>query len=148
MRNDNGGEYLSHAFKELLIRHGIKHELSAPYSPHQNGTAERNWPTLFEMGRALLIESGLPKFLWTYAIMTATHIGNRYYVRRINNTPYGLITGAKPNLTKLHIFGTICYAYIHGQKKLEPRCNKGYFVGSGKECPSYLVYYPEKRSIS
>ena len=100
MRSDNGGEYLSHAFKELLIRYGIKHELLAPYSPHQNGTAARNWRTLFEMGRALLIESGLPKFLWTYAIMIATHIGNRCYVRCINNTPYGLITGVKPNLTK------------------------------------------------
>ena len=148
MRSDNGGEYISSDFKEILIKHSIRHELSAPYSPHQNGTAERNWRTLFEMGRALLMESGLPKFLWTYAVMTATHIRNRCYVKRINTTPYGLITGIKPNVANLHIFGTVCYAFIHGQKKkLDPRCRKGYFVGYDKNSPSYLVYHPETRSI-
>ena len=148
MRSDNGGEYISREFKHILTKHSIKHELSAPYSPHQNGTVERNWRTLFEMGRALLIESGLPKFLWTYAIMTATYIRNRCYVKRIKDTPYGLITGVKPNLARLHIFGTICYAYVHGQKKLDPRCRKGYFVGFDKESPSYLVYNPEDRSVT
>ena len=72
MRSDNGGEYISSEFKSLLTKYGIKHELSAPHSPHQNGTAERNWRTLFDMARALLVESGLPKYLWTYALMTAT----------------------------------------------------------------------------
>ena len=91
LRSDNGGEYISNEFKSLLTRHGIKHELSAPHSPHQNGTAERNWRTLFDMARALLIESGLPKYLWTYALMTATHIRNRCYVQRIKTTPYEMI---------------------------------------------------------
>ena len=139
MHSDNGGEHISREFKHILTKHSIKHELSAPYSAHQNGTAERNWRTLFEMGRALLIESGLPKFLWTYAIMTATCIRNRSYVKRIKDTPYGLITGVKPNLAHLHIFGTVCFAYVHGQKKLDLRCRKGYFVGFDKESSSYLV---------
>ena len=47
IRSDNGGEYLSKEFRELLIKNCIKHELTSPYSPHQNGTAERNWRTLF-----------------------------------------------------------------------------------------------------
>ncbi len=147
MRSDNGGEYIGHEFRDLLLKNRIKHELSAPYSPHQNGTAERNWRTLFEMGRALLIESGLPKFLWTYAIMTATHIRNRCFVKRINNTPYGLVTGVKPNLSLLHVFGTICYPYNNNVRKLDPRCKKGYFVGYDKESPAYLVYYPESKSV-
>ena len=88
MRSDNGGEFISQEFRDILIEHSIKHEFSAPRSPHQNGTAERSWRTLFEMGRALLIESNLPKYLWTYAIMTATHIRNRCFVKRIDNTPF------------------------------------------------------------
>ena len=147
LRSDNGGEYISKEFKELLDKHSIKHELSAPYSPHQNGTAERNWRTLFEMGRGMLIESGLPKFLWTYAIMAATHIRNRCYVKRIKATPYGLTTGVKPNVAKLHIFGTICYAYLHGQTKLDPHSRKGHFIGYDRDSPAYLVYYPENRSV-
>ena len=42
----------------------------------------------------------------------------------------------------------LCYAYIHGQGKLQPRCNKDYFVGDNKESPLYLVYYPKRGSIS
>ena len=147
LRSDNGGEYISQKFKDLLLKHRIKHELSAPYSPHQNGTAERNWRTLFEMGRALLLEARLPKFLWTYAIMSATHIRNRCFVKRIQNTPYGLITGIKPNVSLLHVFGTICYPYNKDAKKLDPRSKKGYFVGYDRDSPAYLVYFPESKSV-
>ena len=148
VRSDNGGEYISTEFKEILLKHSIKHELSAPYSPHQNGTAERNWRTLFEMARGMLIESGLPKFLWTYAVMAATYIRNRCYVKRIKTTPYGLITGVKPNVAKLHIFGTICYAYLHGQRKLDPHSKRGYFIGYDEDSPAYLIYYPENRTVA
>ena len=99
------------------------------------------------MGRGMLIESGLPKFLWTYAIMAATYIRNRCYVKRIKATPYGLITGVKPNIAKLHIFGTICYAYLHGQTKLDPHSRKGYFIEYDRDSPAYLVYYPENRTV-
>ena len=70
LRSDNGGEYISHSFETLMRERGIKHEFSSPNSPHQN-VAERHWRTLFEMGRCLLIGSGLPKFLWIYAIRIA-----------------------------------------------------------------------------
>lgn len=39
LRSDNGGEYLSKEFESYLLSKGIHHELSAPYSPAQNGVA-------------------------------------------------------------------------------------------------------------
>ena len=86
LRTDNGGEFISKAFEDILIKHKIRHEFTCPYSPHQNGgerTAERNWRTLFDAARSMLIESNLPKQLWTYAVMTAAHIRNRMYSQRI-----------------------------------------------------------------
>eukprot|EP00794_Sanderia_malayensis_P020864 gene20864-22916_t len=50
-----------------MARNGIKHEKRASYYPHQTGTAERSWRTLFEMARSLLLEAKLPKYLLTYA---------------------------------------------------------------------------------
>ena len=148
MRSDNGGEYISKEFKELLTNHTIKHELTAPYSPHQNGTAERCWRTLFDMARSMLTESKLPKFLWTYAVMAATYTRNRCYNQRIMQTPYGLITGLKPDVSHLHLFGSVCYAYVQGhKKKLDARSKVGYFVGYDKESPAYLVFYPERNSV-
>ncbi|PIK39827.1 hypothetical protein BSL78_23335 [Apostichopus japonicus] len=57
IRSDQGGEFVSKAFESLLVKNHIKHEKSAPYSPHQNGTAERAWRSLFEMARCLLLQS-------------------------------------------------------------------------------------------
>lgn len=41
IRSDNGLELMGKNYQALLRRNGIKHETSAPYSPHQNCTAER-----------------------------------------------------------------------------------------------------------
>ncbi len=92
MRTDGGGEYMGKEFTDVLLKHSIKHETSAPYSSHQNGIAERGWRTLFEMGRCLISESGIPKFLWPYAIKAAAYIRNRCYTQRIRTTPYFLMT--------------------------------------------------------
>ena len=61
IRSDDGGEFISQ--KSLLVKNKIRHEMSLPYYPHQNGTAERHWRTLFEMGRCLLLHSYLRKVL-------------------------------------------------------------------------------------
>lgn len=71
IRSDNGTEFTNREFQTLLRKNKIRHETSCPYSPHQNGTAEREGRTLFEMARCKLIESDLPKSLWHYAIQEA-----------------------------------------------------------------------------
>jgi hypothetical protein len=147
IRSDNGSEFTGKAFQTLLRERGIKHETSAPYSPHQNGTAERHWRTLFEMGRCLILQSGLPKTIWPYAIQTAAHIRNRCYNRRTKTTPYFSLTGIVPDLSRMWIFGSECFAYEQEHKKLDSRCSKGLFVGYDKNSPSYLVYYPKNGKV-
>ena len=41
LRSDGGGEYDNKVFDEFCFPQGIKREKTAPYSPHQNGVAER-----------------------------------------------------------------------------------------------------------
>ena len=101
IRSDNGTEFTSGDFQTLLTKNRIRHERSAPYSPHQNGTAERGWRTLYDMSRCLLIESGLPDKLWNYAVQTSAYVRNRCYSRRTKKTPYELFTGKVPNIYKL-----------------------------------------------
>ena len=127
MRSDNGGEFINEGFKTLLRKHAIRHETSAPYSPHQNGTVERAWRSIFSVAKCLLLEANLPKFLWTYAVMTAVYIRNRCFNPRLGKTPYEAFTGKQPNLNKMHAFGYPCYVYAQNPKKLDARSRKGIF---------------------
>ena len=136
LRSDNGGEYMGHEFKNILIENQIRHEQCSPYSPHQNGIAEREWHNLFDSGRCLLIEATLPKTMWPYALMNAAHIRNRCFQKR---TPYFVLTGRKPDLSSLHVFGTICYTYEQHKTKLDNRSKRGVFVGYDRDSPAYLT---------
>ena len=59
LRSDNGGEYVSHDFESYCTDHGIHHEHTIPYSPQQNGVAERKNRTILNAIRCMLIQSGL-----------------------------------------------------------------------------------------
>lgn len=147
MRSDGGTEYTCNDFQTLMRENKIRHEMSAPYSPHQNGTAERGWRTLFEMGNCMLLESKLPRELWHYAVQTAAYIRNRCFSRRTGLAPYQLLTGKKPNVSKLHKFGSVCYTYKQDKGKLDSKCDQGLFVGYDKYSPAYLVYNPDTNRV-
>ena len=145
IRSDNGTEFTSKNFKSLLRKNAIKHEMSALYSPHQNGTVERAWRSLFDMARCLLLEANLPKQLWTYAVLASAYIRNRCFNPRLGKTPFEALTGKRPNIGNMHVFGSTCYAYVQNAKKLDARSQKGVFVGYDRESPAYLVYYPRRK---
>lgn len=65
---DNAREFILSEFQEYLDSEGIILEMTSPYLPSQNGVAERLNRTLIERARAMIINSGLPKFLWEEAI--------------------------------------------------------------------------------
>ena len=52
LRLDRGGEFISKEFIEFS--HGIRKEYSAPYTPQQNGVAERNNISVLELARFML----------------------------------------------------------------------------------------------
>ena len=54
LRTDGGGEYMSNQFKSFCLDHGIQHQLSCPYTPQQNGVAERKHKHIVESGLSML----------------------------------------------------------------------------------------------
>ena len=80
-------------------------------------------------------------------MMASAYIRNRCFNDRLGKTPYEAMTGLRPNLSNMHVFGAICYAYMRNPKKLEPRSKEGFFVGYDKNSPAYLVYFPESMKV-
>ena len=90
----------------------MRHELTIPKNPEQNGVAERMNRTLIEAARSMLIDSHLPHSFWAEAILTATYLRNRSPTRAVAKmTPYDAWTGTKPHVDGLRVFG--CQAFVH-----------------------------------
>jgi transposase InsO family protein len=77
LRTDRGGEYFPHEFSTFSKEHGIMHQKSAPYTPQQNGLAERKNRTLVDMVNCMILSAKLHFNLWVEALLTACHVHNR-----------------------------------------------------------------------
>lgn len=47
----------------------------------------------------------------------------------------------------MHVFGTVCHAYVQNKTKLDARAEKGIFVGYDRSSPAFLVYYPHQNTV-
>ena len=63
IKADNRGEYNSEKFHQFCQKEGISIHYTVPYTPEQNGVAERLNLTLLNKVRSVLAESSLPKDL-------------------------------------------------------------------------------------
>ncbi|KAK1652756.1 hypothetical protein QYE76_070561 [Lolium multiflorum] len=143
IRTDNGTEFKNYTMQEFVDDEGIKHEFSAPYTPQQNGVVERKNRTIIEMARTMLSEFNSPHNFWGEAISTAVHYSNRLFLRPLHNkTPYELLTGNKPNVTYIRVFGCKCLVKNNKGKlgKFETRTIEGIFVGYAENSHAYRYY--------
>ena len=151
LRSDGDGEYNNKAFDEFCFAQGIRREMTAPYSPHQNGVAERRWQTVGNMARCLLKQANLPNSFWVRAVDVAFYLTNRCLSSSLppNKTPYELFYGRKPDVSNLKVFGCSAFRFLEvGVKKLDSKAVKEIFVGYGHTHDSYYLYNPVSGKIS
>ena len=132
LHSHRGGEFTSEAFTDFCTSHGIKRQLTAPYSPQQNGVVERKNRTILSLVRSMLKEKSLPRELWGEAVNTAVYLLNRSSTRSLKGgTPYEAWTGRKPPIAHLQVFGSIVHVKCTKtpQKKLDDRSTPMVFIG-------------------
>ena len=132
VRIDRGGEFTSTEFSNFCISNGIKRDLTASYSPQQNGVAERKNMTVMSMVQAMLKAKDLPRELWGEAVSTAVYILNRSLTKSLKGqTPHEKWTGRRPSVDHMRIFG--CVAHVKDTRKhpskLEDRSMPMIFIG-------------------
>ena len=150
IRSDNGGEYTSKQFREFCKERGIQQQLTVPYTPQQKGVAECSNKLLLDMARAMLLDSGLPKYLWAEAIATACYLHNRSPTVSVKDmTPYQAWTGQKPDLAHIRVFGSTAYAHQPAEKrqKLDARAIKLKMIGYAPHSKGYKLWDSKTRRI-
>lgn len=64
LRTDRGGEFISRLFTEFCEEEGVKRQLTAPYTPQQNGVVERRNRTVLGVTRSVLKAMEVPESFW------------------------------------------------------------------------------------
>ena len=151
LRTDRGGEFTSNQFNTYCRDQGIKRQLTAAYTPQQNGVAERRNRTIMNMVRCLLSEKEMPRTLWADAARWTAHVLNRSFTKSIKDkVPEERWSGIKPKVDYFRVFGSISHVHIPEQKriKLDDRSRKCILLGVSDESKAYRLYDPITKKIT
>lgn len=123
---------MSNEFIAFCKKEGIKKETIVPYTPEQNGLAERKKRSILEVARAMLHDQKVPKFLWVEVTHVVVYVQNRLPHQALEkNAPEEIFTGVKPDISHFRVFGCLVYFHVPKDKrnKLEATGRKGMLVG-------------------
>ena len=144
IRTDQGGELArSTLFRNVLQDAGYSIEVTGADNSSQNGIAERPHRTLANMVRTALENAALPYKYWSDALLHAAFVRNRLPHAHFQNktTPYEKLTGMKPDLTKLRVFGSriVTRKPGHRHPKISKHSYSGIFLRYAKTMKN-IVY--------
>ena len=142
LRADNRGEYCNKQMRSYMRFRGIQHETTAPYTPEQNGRAERDNRTIVECARTMLHAKQLGVFLWAEAVNTALYLLNRVSATGEDDmkTPYEI----------WRVFGEEGFEHVPKQftRKFDDRGKKIILVGYDGESTNYRLYHPDTKKVT
>eukprot|EP00963_Diacronema_lutheri_P005050 scaffold370_cov349-Pavlova_lutheri.AAC.35 len=132
VRSDRGTEFLNAELQNFLEENGIYQQTSAPYTPQQKGNAERYKRTILDKVRAVLLDCGVDKCFWNFAVEYCALFRNRLPCQPHGLSPFEAVFGQKPDVSNMQIFGETCYvlktpANLTG--KMDAKSKPGQFVG-------------------
>ncbi|CAI7876009.1 unnamed protein product, partial [Closterium sp. NIES-54] len=136
LRSNRGGEFLGKQFADFVNGKGIVHDLTCPYTPQQNGMAEREMRTVVESVRTMLLHMGVQHHWWHLALRQAVWVRN--YLERSalppRTTPYQLLTGKKPDLSLARVWGCMAQFLVPERGgKLQPKARWGLHLDVSEE---------------
>jgi hypothetical protein len=104
---------MSHSFQAYLQQKRIISQRSCPYTPQQNGVAERKNHQLLDVVRTLLIDLFVPSKFWVEALSTAVYLINCLPTTTLNyDSPYFRLVGISPEYQSFHTFRCVCFVHL------------------------------------
>ncbi|KAD7477730.1 hypothetical protein E3N88_00866 [Mikania micrantha] len=150
LRTDRGGEFTSSEFNSFCKEHGIARQLTAPYTPQQNGVVERRNRTMLSTTRSIMKAMSMPRNFWGEAVRHTIYVLNRTPTKALkNSTPFEALKGRKPNLKHLRVFGCVAYAKVPSNHltKLDDRSVKMVYLGVQEGSKACRLFDPMTKKI-
>ncbi|RVW64797.1 Retrovirus-related Pol polyprotein from transposon TNT 1-94 [Vitis vinifera] len=150
LRTDRGGEFTSQEFTNFCDVNGIRRQLTAAYTPQQNGVAERKNRTIMNMVRSMISEKKIPKPFWPEAVNWTVHVLNRSPTLAVQNkTPEEAWSGVKPSVEHFRVFGCISHVHVPDNKrtKLDDKSLSCVLLGVSEGSKAYRLYDPTSQRI-
>jgi len=157
LRSDNDSVLCSTENDAWFKTRGIQRQKTVPYTPQQNGTAERAIRSIKEMANTLLQDAqiymgmDLHASLWGEACLTAAYIYNRTYKYNLNATLYEKLFKHKPAVGHLKAFGCPAYTFVHKDNRDGPfdsHKELKIFVGYPDNVKGWKFYDPSTSKFS
>ncbi|CAI7890882.1 unnamed protein product [Closterium sp. NIES-53] len=125
LRSDRSGEFLGAEFTKFLKKNGIRHQLTCPGTPQQNGIAERANRTIGEAAKTLVL----------------THVGDKHWV------PYERWLGKKPSIDMLRVWGCMGLVVVPKEQrhKLEVAGVWAVHLGMAPDSKGWLMWDPKSK---
>ncbi|CAI7919344.1 unnamed protein product [Closterium sp. NIES-54] len=149
LRSDRGGLFLGAEFTKFLKKNGIRHQLTCPGTPQQNGIAERANRTIGEAAKTLLGAAGMPYKFWPEAVRhvitvknrVLTHVGDKHWV------PYERWLGKKPSIDMLRVWGCMGLVMVPKEQrhKLEVAAVWAVHLGMASDSKGWLMWDPKSK---
>lgn len=133
-------------------------EMTTPYTPEQDGRAERSIGIIVSRVRTVSIDQTIPKFLWPELIRTQIMIANRSATSTLRGeTPFQFLNRTclgkndVPDLSHLRVHRCRTYVQIPVKRrvisrKLDDRAEIGMLVGYEGQL-IFRVYIPSRRKV-
>ena len=142
---DQGGEMARNSeVQSLFGKHTYAIWPTSPGSSHQNAPAKRPIQTIGNAMRAMLQGSNLPMKYWPYAFYHFLRVHNLTPCAGEKISPFEKVTGKRPNLRNLNLFGCRVWVRPPGRRS-DRRSNhtiKG--IDFGLYCHYKANYLPRR----
>ena len=154
---DNGGEFESSDIDAFCNEMATRRTFSVPYTPEQNGKAERFNGILVRQIRIMLADANLSHALWPYAANQIANVHSRLTSRAHDPpiSPYEFNRKRPPNLDIYKVWGCKCYVNIDkedraklGLLKTESAAMEAVHLGYDHTRHGYYVYIRQLQRIT
>jgi hypothetical protein len=150
LRTDNGGEFCGNEFEEFCKKCGIARQKTTPYTPQQNGVAERMNRTLMEKARCMLSGAGIGQEFWAKAVGIACYLVNRSPSSALGDKlhkRYGLVRNLLSHILRYLAMMHMLHVPNENRSKLDKKAEKCIFIGYKDGLKGYKIWNLETKKV-